>query len=535
VRESRPLSEPAAVRRRRSGLVTAIALGLAGAACQGADVISIGAAASTDFYISPLGSDQDPGTRTRPWRTFHEAVSRIGPGSTLTLLDGVYDAATTGPVDLRCGVTIANGTATSPIVMRADNQRRAFLRGNGKVPPFFMEGCSYWTIEGLRAESQDLPGAPDTPDAGSVFVLGRDNHDIALRWLGLANPNRAVHSHVLRVGDGSSNITVEDCELYTFHHNGFEVSRATGVVLRRNYVNARVTPDITIPGAYVSPYPDRGDVGFLLEETRFAILENNIVEGVHDGFSIVGRYKDLPANNPVPAANPIEGNRLLGNVVLGPAGSGFLLESRCLNQNPCLDRTRIVAGTELTDNIVIGGHAGVASTGAVDTSISQLTAVNTDFGVNLERTAENLGVTCNSATVNALAVGFRQTGFSSSGENVWKFDHCAAIGTGGQAYVPNDARVTSPVAVDPGLGTCLVYLPRGSPLAQAGAESRPIGGQVVNRYEKGVLTTTPLWNRATGAFPCGDVIADLNGDPRLSCTGVSQRLHIGPADSCPLP
>ena len=530
-----PLSEPAALRRRRPGLLATAAFSLVAVACQGADEISIGAATSADFFISPLGSDQDPGTRARPWRTFREAVARIGPGSRLTLLDGVYDAATTGPVDLRCGVTIANGTAASHIVMRADNQRRAFLKGDGKVPPFFMQGCAYWDIEGLRAESQDAPGAPGTPDAGSVFVLGTDNHDIALRWLGLARPNRTVHSHVLRVGDGSSNITVEDSELYEFHHNGFEVSRATGVVLRRNYVNARVTPDIAIPNAYVSPYPDRGDVGFLLEETRFAIVENNIVEGVHDGFSVVGRYKDLSATSPVPAANPIEGNRLLGNVVLGPAGSGFLLESRCQGHNPCTDRTRIVVGTEMVDNVVIGGQAGVASTGAVGTRISQLTAVNTDFGVNLERVAENAGMTCSSMTSNALAVGFRQTGFSSSGEDGWGFDHCAAIGTGAQTYVPNDARVTSPVAVDPKLGTCLVYLPRGSPLAQAGFEGRPIGGQVVNRYQNGFLTTIPLWNRATGAFPCGDVIADLNGDAYLSCSGVSHRLHVGPAEGCPLP
>lgn len=505
------------------------------AGCSGADEISIGTVQISEFFISPLGSDQAPGTREEPWLTFAAATARLGPGSFLTLLSGVYEAETTGRLALACGTKIANGQPYNRITVRADKERQAFLRGDGKAPPIVMTGCSHWVLEGLHAESQDVTGAPGTPEAGSVVVLEAGNDDIELKRLLLARPNRTLHSHVLRI-DRSTNITVEESELYDFHHNGFEVSRSSGVILRRNYVNARMTPDLLGVGAYVSPFPDTGDIGFLLEETRFAIVENNIVEGLQDGFAIVGRYQLIPSDNPTPVAStPIEGNRLLGNVALGLTGSGFLLESRCLPQNnPCLDRTRIVTDTELVDNVVVGGRAGVTSNGAVKTRISQLTAVNTDYGVNLGRDEENAGVAGSSSTENALASGFTTAGFVSANEADWRFDHCAAFGVG-PAFVPNDARVISPLTADPALGACLVFLPLGSPLARAGVNQRPIGAQVLNRYVKGVLTTERLWNPATGVFTCGEMISGVNDDITQSCLSVHQRLHIGRVAGCPLP
>jgi hypothetical protein len=496
------------------------------------------APAPPTFFLAPNGNDANAGTRDQPWRTFAFAVPKLTPGATLVLRDGAYDGGTSGYFNARCGANAASGEPTARITVRAEHERMAWLRGDASGPPFFMEGCGDWTIEGLRLESADLANAPDTPDAGSVVLLGARNHDVTLRRLLAGRPNRYKHSHVVRLGDGSRNVLVEECEVYDFHHNAFEATRSDSVIFRRNYVNARQLYARDIAGAYVSVDPERGDYGFLLEETRFAIVENNVVENVYGGIGIVGRYTGFPADQPPPLdpGSPIDGNRVLGNVVHHAATYGVRLESRCSGAAPCTELVRVVRNTELTDNVVVGGAAGVSSSGAVRTTIEGLTVVGAQGGVVLVKEAANAGVSSSSSTVDAVVVDFQAAGFSAEREDDWSFDHCAAgpaVGAPGAAYVPDDAHVTGRVAAAPELGGCLVYLPKGSALRGAGVGARDVGANVLARYEGGLLTTKPLWDPTTGAFPCGALI-DVNDDPATSCIGVHTRLHVAATD-CPLP
>ena len=62
-----------------------------------------------------------------------------------------------------------------------------------------------------------------------------------------------------------------------------------------------------------------------------------------------------------------------------------------------------------------------------------------------------------------------------------------------------------------GSGECLMWIPAGSPMKGAGTDGRDIGATIVNRYQNGTLTSTPLWNRDTGAFPCGAIVAGVDG------------------------
>ncbi|MEA2701132.1 MAG: hypothetical protein QOI66_5403 [Myxococcales bacterium] len=491
----------------------------------GSDQIAIGSDDALAFFLSADGDDGNPGTRAQPWKTFRRALPALHPGASLVLLDGVYQRSTTGYPEITCSAGTESGTAQAPIVLRADHERAALLRGDDGGPPFFIAGCHHWVIDGLRAESGDFPNAPTTVDAGSIFVVGADSHDIVLHRLLGRHPNRYRHAHGLRIGDGSSDILVEECELYDFHHNAFETARSTAVVFRRNYVNGRGAVDL--PNGYVSEDPTRGDFGFFLEETRFSIAENNIIEGVGTGFGVVGRYPGLPSDQPPPSDDPIDGNRLLGNVVLQPSSSGFYLDSRCLGQTPCLDRARLVAGTELADDVVVGGAVGIHSAGAVGTRISQFTAIRAMTAVRLGRESQNAGVAATSSTLNSLAVGFTQAGFQSTGEDQWSFDHCAGPGGNGPAFVPDDAHVTARVTTDPNLGGCLVYLPAQSPLRGMGLGGRSVGANVVGRYQNGLLTDARLWDAATRSFPCGTVVAGINDDPALNCVGVSDRLQVG--------
>ncbi|HVZ74993.1 MAG TPA: right-handed parallel beta-helix repeat-containing protein [Polyangia bacterium] len=529
-------------RRFGAGLAGALALG----ACHPPDEISLGGAttasgSATTFYLSPSGNDDDAGTSTHPWRTFAKAFKRLGPATTLVLLDGTYDGGTTGYLDARCsgaGATASNGAAGAPITVRADHPRAAFLRGDASGPPFFVDGCSYWTFQDLRVESDDLANAPDTVDAGSVVVLGA-NHDIRLTGLLARHPNRYKHSHVVRIGDGSHDIVVEGCELYDFHHNAFETWRTSNLEFRRNYVHSRDTPDLT--GGYVSDDQTRGDYGFLLEETRNVALENNVIEDVNIGIGVVGRYMGLSATDPppVPADDPLDGNQLLGNVVLAPSSAGIRLDSRCQKESPCTEPARSVRNTTLIDDVVVGAAAGLDSAGAIGTNVQNMSVLASANGLLFVTEDQNVGVASTSMTANTLAVSQAEA-FRVDGETNWSFDHCAASSSNGAVsdYVPDDGHVTNKVVAPPAsdLGGCLVYLPATSVLKGAGSNGHDVGANVLFRYELGVLTTMPLWiaSGANHVFPCGAVVPGVNDDADTSCGGVHKRLHVGAAD-CPYP
>jgi hypothetical protein len=530
-----------------------LVLALAAGACTGPAEISLGGKTppSTERFLSPTGNDNADGTRAHPWKTFAVALPRLSPGSMLTLLSSPkpYDDATTGSLNVKCAAVTANSAAPNAVLasnglpgmeitVKADVERQVFLAGNGSVPPLSIDACQSWIIEGLHVESQDVADNVSVADSGSVVVLGSDNQNVVLRRLLASHPNRYKHSHVIRIGDRSSGITVEECELYDFHHNGFETWRTSSIFFHRNYINSRSTPDIA--NGYGSEDPLRGDYGVFLEETNGVYAENNVVEGVAIGFGVVGRYLGVDA---APVADPIDNNNLLGNVVYKPALMGFRLDSRC-QMLPSCDPSHTVSNTKLTNDVVIGGAVGVSDAGSVGTHIDQLSTINAARGVAISKEPQNGGLLASATTTNTLVAGFQSVAFGAAFEATWGFDHCAASGGYDQAadYVTNPVdpqRITNNVTLMPQLGTCLVYLPAQSPLKKAGASGSDVGASVLYRYDRGMLSTTTLLWSATGTFPCGAPVEKVNDDPATGCLGLGQptRLNVGTngTGGCPFP
>lgn len=334
-------------RVRHIGVAVALALSLGGA-CRGPGVVSIGttetdAGPPMTIYLSPTGSDDNAGTTPdKPWRTFRKALPVLEPGWTLILEDGTYAAKTTGYLNIRCGanadadappsstnaVMVANGVMGTSITVQAEHSRLAFLSGDGSGPPLTVDACRYWTFDGLRVESTDLPKPLDSPiDNGSVIVVGFDNTGLLFEHLLARYPNRYLHSHVLRIGDGSNDVTVQDSEFYNFHHNAIEAWRTDRLTLLRNYFNSHDTPDEDVPGAYVSEAGTIGDYGIFLEETSDTIAANNVIEDVNDGIGVVGRYGSAQIFSPL-ISGLIQHNNLFGNIVLHPLDVGVRIDSR---------------------------------------------------------------------------------------------------------------------------------------------------------------------------------------------------------------
>jgi hypothetical protein len=66
-----------------------------------------------EVFVGPEGDDYGPGTREQPWDHLAVAISRLGPGAILTILEGTYQYSRMIRVDVQ-------GTADSSILIRGE-------------------------------------------------------------------------------------------------------------------------------------------------------------------------------------------------------------------------------------------------------------------------------------------------------------------------------------------------------------------------------------------------------------------------------
>lgn len=95
-------------------------------------------------WVSPLGSDNNPGTQAQPWRQIAHAAALAQPGDIIEILDGTYDS----PIEIQ-----VQGSAAQRVIFRASGNA-ALVSGAGTNPvdrdAVFITFSSYVTVHGLR-------------------------------------------------------------------------------------------------------------------------------------------------------------------------------------------------------------------------------------------------------------------------------------------------------------------------------------------------------------------------------------------------
>ena len=116
--------------------------------------------AAATYYVSPTGNDGNSGTASQPWRTIQKAAATVQAGDTVIIKDGVYGG----------GISVAQpGSATAPIVFRAEGQGAIIDGSGGKRDAFFIDGYAlnpvYWqggdmylTVQGLTIKNASRAG-----------------------------------------------------------------------------------------------------------------------------------------------------------------------------------------------------------------------------------------------------------------------------------------------------------------------------------------------------------------------------------------
>jgi hypothetical protein len=125
--------------------------------------------AGSTFYVSPTGSDANPGTLTQPWSSFYHAADSLQQGDTAIFLDGTYTETQYRPY----------ATFASPrVTIRAQHARKATLNFTNK--PQGVNSTAIWVV-----------GTPNVTIRDMVITqpqMGSDYNDGLVRcWSGADN------------------------------------------------------------------------------------------------------------------------------------------------------------------------------------------------------------------------------------------------------------------------------------------------------------------------------------------------------------
>jgi serralysin len=182
---------------------------------------------ATEWFVAPGGTGA--GTSAAPFGHVQTALESAQPGDTVTVLAGTYSAS------LR---TVRNGTASSPIILRAATRGTAIITWAGNV---FSLNHSYYVVDGLVFDGQY--GSDRAVKVGSganastirnveVRRSGRDCVSIGSPDTFLIEDS-LVH-HCLNSAGGRTdahgisaaaarNLTIRGTEIHTFSGDGIQV------------------------------------------------------------------------------------------------------------------------------------------------------------------------------------------------------------------------------------------------------------------------------------------------------------------------
>jgi hypothetical protein len=205
------------------------------ALCGAGASLNANAAAGQDLYVSPTGSDANPGTQAAPLKTIAKADSKATAGYTIHVAPGTYNvsAPSLGSVGIS---TTRSGTATARIKFVSDVKGAAKIVVSGTGITWDSKG-SYVDIDGfdisgsgrhgILAEGSNLTitnnyihdltisggcngsggGAIDTAGgAGGVLINANVIHNIGYAMIGkcatvqgiyIANPNNTVTNNIV--------------------------------------------------------------------------------------------------------------------------------------------------------------------------------------------------------------------------------------------------------------------------------------------------------------------------------------------------
>lgn len=304
-------------------------------------------------YVSPRGSDRNPGTLARPWRTIGKALARLRPGETAYLRAGDYVEAASGACSTSFNALTwaRNGQPGKPITLAGypPERGRAIVRTQLKIRG------EHLRLVGLVFERNRAYSTVDGGCTGAQAITLR-GADLQLTGLEVRNAN--MSGLYMREADGVriNRCSIRDNGTHAGQDHGIYVSASTNLLVSNSVIDNNA-------GYGIHMYPDTS------EGAR--IIQNTVVRNGSSGLILAGDSR----------------NNVIANNIFAFNGEYGAREHRTLN------------GTDnrLTHNLFHGNSVGDISFPDENVTIDAAFSGAPDF-VNLE--AGDLRIGRKSAALN---------------------------------------------------------------------------------------------------------------------------------------
>ncbi len=327
------------------------------------------------YYVATTGSDGNPGTASQPWRTIIFAATKVTAGDVVLINPGIYNG----------GIIVStSGTASAPIVFRA-NSAGVIIEGSGGTrDAFFITEADHVIVEGLTIRRANRAGLRISL-SDSVFVRNCTFSDNG-RW--------GVFT------DFSDYTLIENCETYgAVDEHGIYISNSSdyptirGNVIHHNHANGiHMNGDLSqggdgiishglIEGNIIYENGVGGGSGINMDGVTDTIVRNNLLYNNHaSGISV---YQ-------IDGGSGSKNNRLLNNTIIVPANGRWAINI------PDLDDT----GNKIFNNILFSSHS---FRGCILISTANLAGFESDYNIVVDRLSIDGGNSTISLTAwNAL-------------------------------------------------------------------------------------------------------------------------------------
>ncbi len=306
-----------------------------------------------NYYVSAGGSDANPGTLAAPWQHIQFALDRVGAGTTVYVLDGVYNEFVTFRNSGSAGggyLTLQNYPGQSPIIDATG------LPISGETGLVNIVNGQYIKLIGFEIQNLKAGGVPSAfPQGISVrgngaFIEVRDNkvHDIENSCKrcgahGIAvygrDPNASIHDLIIdgnevyngKFGWSESLVLNGNVEKFTVSNNivhdndnigidfiGFEGENPNPAVdrARDGIVTGNLVYNID---AYGNPAygTDRSADGIYVDGGTNIVIERNIVHNSNLGIELASEHAGKNTSYITLRSNFIYNNSQVGIAIGG--------------------------------------------------------------------------------------------------------------------------------------------------------------------------------------------------------------------------
>lgn len=291
---------------------------------------------SGDYFVSPEGSDNNPGTMEQPFKTIQKAADVVQPGDTVYIRGGTYHELT---------VIGTSGTENATITFQAYNDEVPVIDGMNTIPEGPEPSARYIPMISVKADYIEINGLTVTRSRGRG-VTALESRNVVFSNLNVNN----IWNAGLQF-DTCSDSLIENCSVWECSQENNYVNRdgsnhpsivmikdCTNSIVKNSRIYHNWSQGLSDLGSQYSIFEDNEiydnlGVNIYNDNSRDSITQRNIVYYSSDAKDFWGPDATYPRGRGISLANEdytrynnlsIGKNQIIANNFVFNCGSGFV-------------------------------------------------------------------------------------------------------------------------------------------------------------------------------------------------------------------